>query len=63
MVLVDQSASRQPLHHPPAEPEISPVPDTAGHFGDFGGRFVPEALMPACLELEEAFRDAWSDDG
>jgi tryptophan synthase beta chain len=37
------------------------APDERGHFGDFGGRFVPEALMPACLELEEAFRDAWSD--
>ena len=37
------------------------TPDEHGRFGDFGGRFVPEALMPACLELEEAFRDAWSD--
>jgi len=37
----------------------SPGPD--GRFGDFGGRFVPEALMPACLELESAFVDAWSD--
>jgi len=37
-----------------------PSPD--GRFGEFGGRFVPEPLMPACLELEEAFRDAWSDD-
>jgi tryptophan synthase beta chain len=37
-------------------------PDEFGRFGDFGGRFVPEALMPACLELEEAFRDAWSDE-
>ena len=36
-------------------------PSPAGHFGDFGGRFVPEALMPACLELETAFVDAWSD--
>ena len=36
-------------------------PDALGHFGSFGGRFVPEALMPACLELEEAFRDAWAD--
>jgi hypothetical protein len=36
-------------------------PDERGHFGDFGGRFVPEALMPACLELETAFVDAWSD--
>jgi tryptophan synthase beta chain len=37
------------------------VPDERGRFGDFGGRFVPEALMPACLELEEAFSDAWGD--
>ena len=36
-------------------------PDDRGRFGDYGGRFVPEALMPACLELEVAFRDAWSD--
>ncbi len=36
-------------------------PDAGGHFGSFGGRFVPEALMPACLELDAAFRDAWAD--
>jgi tryptophan synthase beta chain len=32
-----------------------------GRFGDFGGRFVPESLVPACLELEGAFRQAWAD--
>ncbi len=37
------------------------APDNNGRFGEFGGRFVPEALMPACLELEAAFIDAWSD--
>ncbi|MDE3008131.1 MAG: tryptophan synthase subunit beta [Acidobacteriota bacterium] len=37
-------------------------PDASGRFGDFGGRFVPEALMTACLELETAFREAWADD-
>ena len=36
-------------------------PDAQGRFGDFGGRFVPEALVPACLELETAFREAWAD--
>src|SRR5487761_2307949 len=35
------------------------APSSTGHFGDFGGRFVPEALMPACLELEAAFIEAW----
>jgi tryptophan synthase beta chain len=34
-----------------------------GRFGDFGGRFVPETLVPACEELEAAFREAWVDPG
>jgi len=38
------------------------TPDERGRFGEFGGRFVPEALIPACLELESAFRDAWHDE-
>ena len=31
------------------------LPDKQGHFGQFGGRFVPETLMPALLELEKAY--------
>lgn len=37
-------------------------PGADGRFGDFGGRFVPETLVPACQELEVAFREAWADD-
>jgi tryptophan synthase beta chain len=37
------------------------TPGSDGRFGEFGGRFVPESLMPACLELERAFTSAWSD--
>jgi len=36
-------------------------PGPTGRFGDFGGRYVPESLMPACIELESAFREAWAD--
>ncbi|MGQ0616429.1 MAG: tryptophan synthase subunit beta [Acidimicrobiia bacterium] len=36
-------------------------PTAAGRFGRFGGRFVPETLVPACAELEAAFRTAWAD--
>lgn len=36
-------------------------PSKEGRFGEFGGRFVPETLIPACEELEAAFRDAWAD--
>ncbi len=38
-------------------------PDARGHFGPFGGRFVPETLMAAVLELEEAYRAARDDPG
>ena len=31
-------------------------PDRKGHFGSFGGRYVSETLMPALVELEEAYR-------
>ena len=36
-------------------------PSLDGRFGEFGGRYVPETLVPACQELEVAFRDAWAD--
>lgn len=36
-------------------------PDDTGRFGEFGGRYLPEALIPACREVEEAFLDAWHD--
>jgi len=36
-------------------------PSSDGRFGRYGGRFLPEALVPACLALEESFRDAWAD--
>lgn len=36
-------------------------PDARGRFGEFGGTFAPETLMPALAELEAAFTEAWSD--
>jgi tryptophan synthase beta chain len=38
-------------------------PTASGRFGRFGGRYVPEALIPACEALEQGFREAWADDG
>jgi tryptophan synthase beta chain len=40
---------------------IMVTPGADGRFGEFGGRFVPETLIPACQELEAAFVDAWAD--
>ena len=37
-------------------------PNEKGRFGPFGGRYIPETLVPACNELEKSFIDAWSDD-
>jgi tryptophan synthase beta chain len=36
-------------------------PTADGRFGQFGGRFIPETLVPACQDLEKAFRSAWGD--
>ncbi|WP_394281779.1 tryptophan synthase subunit beta [Corynebacterium sp.] len=32
------------------------------YFGEFGGQFVPESLMPALDQLEKAFVEAWNDE-
>jgi tryptophan synthase beta chain len=37
------------------------VPDKTGHFGKYGGRYVSETLMPALLELEEAYNHCKKD--
>lgn len=35
--------------------------DAPGRFGPFGGRYVPETLVPALEELEGAFHETWAD--
>jgi tryptophan synthase beta chain len=42
-------------------PNPGSLPDAAGHFGRYGGRFVPEALIPALDELEQAYLAARVD--
>ncbi len=37
------------------------APDEAGHFGPYGGRFVPETLVPLVLEVEKAYAAAKAD--
>ncbi|MTI86037.1 MAG: tryptophan synthase subunit beta [Firmicutes bacterium] len=41
---------------------MTTLPDTKGYYGPFGGRFVPETLMPALLELEEAYQKTIADE-
>jgi tryptophan synthase beta chain len=48
-------------HFPLFTSKLGPLPDAAGRFGPFGGRFVPETLMPALDELDVAFRAARAD--
>ena len=47
---------------PGLDPKLTgPGPDETGHFGDFGGRFMPEALMAALDKLTAAWQDAMAD--
>jgi tryptophan synthase beta chain len=50
----------RPTEDVPTESLLSP-PDDTGRFGEFGGRFVPESLVPACQALEAEFVEAWGD--
>jgi len=36
------------------------VPDSRGHFGPYGGRFVSETLMASLLELEQQYNSLWA---
>jgi tryptophan synthase beta chain len=39
-----------------------PEPVGLGRFGEFGGRYAPETLVPALVQLEQEFRSAWSNE-
>src|SRR5262245_45380185 len=41
--------------------DIGAVPDASGHFGPYGGRFVPETLVVALEELEREYERAQAD--
>ncbi|MEE4245494.1 MAG: tryptophan synthase subunit beta [Kangiellaceae bacterium] len=43
------------------QPKLTEHSDEQGYFGDFGGMFIPEILVPAMEQLESAFHDAVSD--
>jgi len=43
------------------ETDFNALPDQYGHFGPYGGRFVPETLMTALLELEQEYEAARKD--
>lgn len=43
------------------KPDSASVPDERGYYGDFGGRFVPETLIPALDELTIAYHEAMQD--
>ena len=45
----------------PTRVNYQSAPDESGHFGIYGGKFVPETLMPALEELEEAYLNARND--
>ncbi len=50
-------------HQPPSSRpnDYSAYPDARGRFGDYGGRYVAETLMPNVLALEQAYAEAKAD--
>ena len=54
----ESSARGQPVHLGPPGPE----PEARGRFGEYGGQFVPESLVPALQQLEREFATAWASD-
>ncbi len=49
----------------PVTPPTAPAaqrPDSSGHFGPFGGRYVPETLMQTLLDLDQEYRSVWQDE-
>ena len=55
------SAALDPSLLDPSTLQPSARPSSAGRFGQFGGQYVPETLMPALAELEVAAAEAWQD--
>jgi tryptophan synthase beta chain len=56
------------VNAPSASPGVRPndysaYPDAEGRFGDYGGRYVPETLMPLVHELDAAYSAAKADEG
>jgi tryptophan synthase beta chain len=45
----------------PSQHSTQALPDQRGYFGEFGGRYVPETLMPALDELLDAYQEAMAD--
>jgi len=43
-------------------PSTAALPDERGHYGQFGGRYVPETLMAALAELETSYRTVQEDE-
>jgi len=57
-----QPVTTTPLS-PPSDLLLNQRPDALGRFGRFGGKYVPETLMPALSELETAFYRYKTDPG
>src|ERR1044072_8289334 len=53
--------ARAKIHYLPRMSSTATVPDATGHFGPYGGRYVPETLMHPLQELEEEYFRAQKD--
>ncbi|NJN29215.1 MAG: tryptophan synthase subunit beta [Synechococcales cyanobacterium RM1_1_8] len=58
----EQQAHSQAQSIEAAIASLGARPDALGRFGQFGGKYVPETLMPALAELEQAFQRYFQDE-
>jgi tryptophan synthase beta chain len=58
---MNHPANRFRTQPPAPANSLRQQPDSRGHFGQFGGRFVAETLMPLVLDLEREYRAAQAD--
>lgn len=59
--MTDQASPSQMTPPPAKANSYRQMPDSRGHFGDYGGRYVAETLMPLVLDLEREYRAAQAD--
>lgn len=52
----DRNINKTTVAQPGLDTPATPVPDSRGYFGPYGGKYVPETLIPALDELEQAYQ-------